>query len=144
MGCAWDKVPCFKKSKTFNIEYAEFTARSRGITVEKLYQTLPRLLMAKQSLKEPDYATQLECANYLNFPIAHFFMKPTGKYEKIWICGNGIIACAFCGFAADYYCDYPIGKGRTCDLPLCRDHKKHRQDIGTDIDYCPHHWTNKP
>lgn len=45
-------------------------------------------------------------------------------------------ACYCCNFFSDYLCDYPIGKGKTCDRNLC---KKHRvaQDLG--IDFCPDH-----
>jgi hypothetical protein len=33
-------------------------------------------------------------------------------------------------------CDYPIGKGRTCNAPICQ---KHSTPGGKGIDYCPDH-----
>lgn len=44
--------------------------------------------------------------------------------------------CAFCGRTANYYCDYPVGGGETCDKPLC---KKCRELVGEELDYCPKH-----
>jgi len=29
--------------------------------------------------------------------------------------------------------------GKTCDLPMCKDCRTHRGDIGIGIDYCLHH-----
>jgi hypothetical protein len=58
------------------------------------------------------------------------------EHEEHWMtmCGEGKAApqCE-CGALADYLCDYPIGKGKTCDLPMCREH---RNQIGTDRDLC--------
>ncbi len=36
--------------------------------------------------------------------------------------GTGIKPCSCCRVIADYMCDYPMGKGKTCDAPLCADH----------------------
>lgn len=33
-------------------------------------------------------------------------------------------------------CDYKIGPGKTCDLPLCTSCALR---IGDNVDYCPHH-----
>lgn len=41
-----------------------------------------------------------------------------------------------CGHWADFLCDTPIGRGKTCDRPMCfccRDH------IGNDFDRCAYH-----
>ena len=34
------------------------------------------------------------------------------------ICGDGVAPCR-CGNVAEYLCDHPVGKGKTCDAPLC-------------------------
>jgi hypothetical protein len=41
-----------------------------------------------------------------------------------------------CLYEAEYLCDFPIGGGKTCDLPLCSDH---RANIGPERDLCPIH-----
>lgn len=41
-----------------------------------------------------------------------------------------------CGAEAEHLCDYPMGRGRTCDAPLCVDH---RAAIGRNLDLCPVH-----
>ncbi len=50
-----------------------------------------------------------------------FFDTSTGQSTG-FICGAGIIPCAVCGTVAEHLCDYPLGKGTTCDAPLCRNH----------------------
>ena len=139
MGCALDRSYRLKRSKKFEIEYAEHLCMARGLSVDKLYKKLPHLLETKRALKEVDYMTQVEVANFLNFPIEAFFFKKRAKFDTIIVCGKGIVPCTFCGQVAEFYCDFPIGDGRTCDLPLCIEHKKHRDDIGADVDYCLHH-----
>ncbi len=46
-----------------------------------------------------------------------------------------------CGHMADYLCDEPIGKGRTCDKPACRCCRNH---VGPDLDQCSFHATTQP
>lgn len=41
-----------------------------------------------------------------------------------------------CGHFASYLCDTPIGRGRTCDRPMCR---CCRNEIAPNIDRCPYH-----
>jgi len=57
--------------------------------------------------------------------------KPIG-----WICGSAITPCNRCGESADYLCDFPVGDGKTCDLPLCG---FHACEIGEEIHFCPIH-----
>jgi hypothetical protein len=42
--------------------------------------------------------------------------------DDAFICGESIEACSICGFLAEHLCDFPMGKGKTCDAPLCREH----------------------
>jgi len=58
-----------------------------------------------------------------------------------WFCGEGLEAdprCRYCDVFASLLCDAPIGDGKTCDVPLCREH---RFPIGRELDLCPIHAT---
>lgn len=39
-----------------------------------------------------------------------------------FISGDAIQPCGQCHYLAEYLCDWPMGKGKTCDAPLCDDH----------------------
>lgn len=52
-------------------------------------------------------------------------------------CGSGVVEVCKCGHMADFLCDYPSGRGKTCDLPLCQDC---RFNIGEERDLCEIHW----
>jgi hypothetical protein len=55
------------------------------------------------------------------------------------VCGNiHIEMCGFghCEYAADYLCDWPIGEGKTCDLPICNQHAVQQRH---EIHFCPVH-----
>lgn len=41
-----------------------------------------------------------------------------------------------CGHWADFLCDTPIGRGRTCDRPMCH---CCRDQVGEDLDRCAYH-----
>ena len=58
--------------------------------------------------------------------------------DVVFICGS-IEPAPFCncGHTAEMLCDYPIGDGKTCDLPLCWCCRKH---IAEDSDLCPIHF----
>lgn len=55
-----------------------------------------------------------------------------------FVCGNSIAACA-CNYVATALCDYPMGKGRTCDAPLCERCRVRQGGALRDIDFCPPH-----
>ncbi len=46
--------------------------------------------------------------------------------------------CAFCERRSLNHklCDFDIGGGKTCDLPICSEHATHHPP---DTDYCPRH-----
>lgn len=46
--------------------------------------------------------------------------------------------CSCCGKPSTCLCDYPLGRGRTCDMPLCNECRAH---VGMDTDLCPLHDT---
>ena len=50
--------------------------------------------------------------------------------------GTRPIKCVTCGKAGVHLCDYPTGKGKTCDNGMCAEHRK---DVGAGLDYCPEH-----
>lgn len=69
--------------------------------------------------------------------------KPDGS--NIFMCGEGLrqkdlVLCSQPGHPpryADFLCDYPVGEGRTCDLPLCPECAKR---VGPDRHFCPVHF----
>lgn len=44
--------------------------------------------------------------------------------------------CVTCGFSAYYLCDFVLGSGKTCDAPMCREH---RHWVAPGRDYCHTH-----
>ncbi len=44
--------------------------------------------------------------------------------------------CRECGDMAGFQCDYPVGKGKTCDRDLC---SEHAIEVAPDTHYCPAH-----
>lgn len=59
----------------------------------------------------------------------------------MFLCGDLGPHCAAenCGAAGcDALCDYPVGKGKTCDLPLCA---SHAYEVAPNVHYCPGHLT---
>lgn len=55
-----------------------------------------------------------------------------------FLCGKLGPHCAAerCPSVSLYLCDYPVGDGKTCDLPLCG---SHAYEIAPNIHYCPGH-----
>lgn len=51
-------------------------------------------------------------------------------------CGDIEFPACACGHCADFLCDYPVGKGKTCDLALCG---CCRESIGEERDLCRIH-----
>jgi len=50
--------------------------------------------------------------------------------------------CIVCGMYAGFLCDFDIGEGKTCDNPVCA---QHRVRIALNVDHCPEHkeWTSR-
>lgn len=61
-------------------------------------------------------------------PGGEFFLH--GDFDPFAVCR--------CGYESDRLCDYPMGKGETCDAPLCQDCAV---CIGKDLDLCRVHHT---
>lgn len=59
----------------------------------------------------------------------------------VFLCGDGVgyeLVCE-CGRWADKLCDYPLGRGETCDAPLCGKCAVSPFDVGGDIHFCRVH-----
>lgn len=56
----------------------------------------------------------------------------------MFICGDLGPHCRAegCADASDNLCDYPVGEGRTCDMPLC---DLHSYEVAPNMHYCPAH-----
>lgn len=65
---------------------------------------------------------------------AHDELMP--EAGQMFVCGDIKIEACACGHAADFLCDYPIGRGKTCDLALCG---CCREAIGKERDLCRIH-----
>jgi hypothetical protein len=55
---------------------------------------------------------------------------------RMFMCGSGLELCKICGWVADVLCDYPMGKGKTCDIQLC---SNCAFEVGDDFHLCPVH-----
>lgn len=51
--------------------------------------------------------------------------------------GEGVVPCCRCGAPAEHECDFIVGQGKSCDLPLCGEHAIRQS--GEDVDFCPSH-----
>jgi hypothetical protein len=141
MGCSINKSFKWVNSTTFERDAIKLAIDYRGITWNKACKRFPILNKHGGYI---DIPTQCDISAWLDFPISFFYRKRSNKDGGVsFTCGSSITTCSFCGSISEYFCDFPMGDGRTCDLPLCKDHKKHREDIAQDIDFCPHHWNNR-
>ena len=58
--------------------------------------------------------------------------------QKGFICGEAVKPCDVCGEISEYLCDYPVGKGKRCDLALC---ELCAIEVGNNFHLCPIHIT---
>ena len=74
-----------------------------------------------------------------NWKPAHCYVERMPWGGPAIMCGDLGEYCAAdgCMASTDFLCDYPVGDGRTCDLPLCR---SHAYQVGDDVHYCPNHF----
>lgn len=49
--------------------------------------------------------------------------------------------CSVCSAPGGYLCDWPLSATKTCDAPLCAEH---RQRWSPGVDYCPKHRQDVP
>lgn len=59
--------------------------------------------------------------------------------HPFFFCGRNLKEkkCADCLDLASKLCDYPVGKGKTCDRPVC---DLHSAAVGPNLDYCATHF----
>jgi hypothetical protein len=57
----------------------------------------------------------------------------------LFTCGQSLDEphCFACMDFGDYLCDYPVGKGKTCDRAMC---ESHRHNVAPELDYCDSHY----
>lgn len=56
--------------------------------------------------------------------------------DRMFLCGHLGPHCSACASVSGYLCDYPVGEGKTCDLPLC---DSHAYEVAPNLHYCPGH-----
>lgn len=59
--------------------------------------------------------------------------------EQGFICGEGMTPCKYCGALAEYLCDFPMGKGKTCDMRLCDRCRVRQEGDRWGLDFCRAH-----
>jgi hypothetical protein len=64
-----------------------------------------------------------------------------GNGEAMFICGRDLDVAPCrgpeCVYDGEFLCDFPMGRGKTCDLPLCGDHAR---EVGPELHLCPLHF----
>ena len=66
------------------------------------------------------------------------YIERTKDGGTMFLCGDLGRHCAAgeCAAVSGFLCDYPVGEGRTCDLPLCA---SHAYEVAQNVHYCPGH-----
>lgn len=147
MGCAiryeYIGIKMGSQSPKFNGIMLKFAREFEGYTLEDFAQLTGKRyahwLEIEEGLTQPleeDIDCILEAIpSFLqSFYYCETYIKE--KPDMIFMCGKGIVACSNCGQVADYLCDYPVGEGKTCDLPICQNCRTH---VGK-YDFCPIHY----
>lgn len=60
--------------------------------------------------------------------------QPDGS--RMFLCGNLGPHCAECADVGENLCDYPVGRKKTCDRPLC---DLHATEVAPNLHYCGAH-----
>lgn len=58
------------------------------------------------------------------------------EHGRTFMCGDLGKHCADCADVAGFLCDYPMGRGLTCDRPIC---DQHGMQVGENTHYCRDH-----
>lgn len=144
MGCAYilvnTRIIPDSRQSTVNGYLVKLARESRKISIEEL---------AKKTNERVDYWREIELGiriaiekdlnsiEFLDYP-REFYYRQTELLDtpnRIFVCGDGVQPCHSCGKVADWLCDYPVGVGKTCDLPICDQCRTH---VGI-YDFCPIH-----
>jgi hypothetical protein len=137
IGIRYDKI-----TDKFNGQMFKMACDVAGYTLEDLSKAISirydHLVEIQEGLCQPTEYELSKIIEYLEvFTRRGYFMETYIKEKptETFICGSGIQPCENCGEPSDFLCDYPVGEGKTCDLPLCR---KCRTHVGK-YDFCPIH-----
>jgi len=146
MGCAiiLDKVgfDIGSQQEKFNGVMLRIARESEAIELEKLAEIsgirYSHLVEIEEGLCQPTEWEIHRIMEVITPFLKKFYYCKTYIKEKpdvVFACGSGIRPCANCGQVADFLCDYPVGEGKTCDLPICSQCRTH---VGK-YDFCPVH-----
>lgn len=125
----------------------QIAREARGWSLEAVafHADTPATVLAdvERGTIEPTPALIVRVADLLGFPVG-FFHKPVETWltGPMFVCGRGpkrpamTPRCRLCHLPHSHLCDYPIGEGKTCSAPLCREH---RIQMVPGVDYCPDH-----
>ena len=129
-------------AKSFNGAMLKKAREFDGYTLEELAELTGiryhHLLEIEEGLRQPSRYDMNCIMKIISSFLESFYFCKTFKKDKpdvIFVCGEGIKPCSNCGGPADYLCDYPVGEGKTCSLPICNQCRTH---IGK-YDFCPVH-----
>lgn len=96
-----------------------------------------------------DGRRHLGLACYLLHIRPRIFLNEFGRVQRVretylWACATSverrerdISHCASCLDVGDFLCDFPVGESKTCDRPMCEDH---RHSVAPELDYCDAHY----
>ncbi len=131
---------------------------SRGHTRREAAQQsgvpLERLRAIERDEQAPSRVELDDLSVFYHYPDA-FFCQGDDYYNAfsdpgLFLCGPWLDEakpCAICGLKAlsSWLCDWPMGKGKTCDIVLCDTHRRRvagepdEDDDPEGVDYCPAH-----
>jgi len=66
-------------------------------------------------------------------------LRSEDKGREYFICGRDLVLqkCSDCHGIGELLCDFPVGKEKTCDRIMCREHA---HEIAPEIHYCDAHY----
>lgn len=124
----------------------------RGLSREDLAELLgitewDMWLMEERGTPIPDVvAGKLALSNVLNVEVGFYLRRdpePVPPGSLVWHSPPGAFCSVCCARTTEALCDYPLGRGKTCDAPLCGG-CRWRLGPGMDVDYCPAHAQLQP
>ncbi len=157
MGCAWDQIQGPTPRQAVATGYGcypfwlQVARESRSLTQKQAAEMAGIHLGEWRALENGTAEITAElmlriCGaedSVLGFPLSFYRQDPHPKLtdadSMLWLCGDGVTPCDQCGKVADFLCDFPMGKGKTCDAPLCDDCRVHQGGELKDLDFCPAH-----
>jgi transcriptional regulator with XRE-family HTH domain len=146
MGCALFKWPTGSGGTGESFEGYNVTVgrQARGLSLSDLAERIgiavERLADIEQGREIPDGQEMFALSRALDFPLLFFWRKKPTGFSVGFVCARGArIQTCSCGFVAKYLCDFPMGKGKTCDALLCEDHAVKQGTAVQDLHYCPQH-----